>query len=182
MPAPLGNRFWEARSTHGRSPIFATPQALLDAALQYFTWVEENPLYEDKLFAFQGAVTHAPAARMRAMSIGGLCIFIGISRKAWSEYCTREGYGAITDEIAEAIRTQKYEGAAADMLNANIIARDLGLVDRREVSDPTGAALAVQDNLSLARVVAFLLRKGDQELRASEPQVIEGTCDGRTDD
>ena len=33
--------------------------------------------------------------------------------------------------IDSIIRTQKFEGAAADLFNANIISRDLGLVDRQ---------------------------------------------------
>ncbi|MGX7873214.1 hypothetical protein ACVDG5_010845 [Mesorhizobium sp. ORM6] len=36
MPAPLGNRFWEARSSHGRAPIFATPDDLFAVCCEYF--------------------------------------------------------------------------------------------------------------------------------------------------
>ena len=36
----------------------------------------------------------------------------------------------IIAEIDEIIYNQKYSGAAADLLNANIIARDLSLVDK----------------------------------------------------
>ncbi len=50
MGAPKGNRFWEARSSHGRKPIFGDPSQLWDAACQYFTWVDDNPLIEEKVF------------------------------------------------------------------------------------------------------------------------------------
>lgn len=51
----------------------------------------------------------------------------------------------------------------------------------QEHTGPNGEAIGVvSDNLSLARVVAFLLRKGEQEA-SSSPLVIEGTHDGRTD-
>ena len=40
--------------------------------------------------------------------------------------------------MKQIIKTQKFEGAAAELLNANIIARDLGLADKKELGgDPT---------------------------------------------
>ena len=141
MAAPQGNRFWEKRSSHGRKPIFDTPEKLWEAATEYFAWVEDTPLYEDKLVTFQGEATHEPVARMRAMTISGLCIFLDISRNSWDEYAKREDFLGVTTQIAEIIRTQKYEGAAADLLNPNIIARDLGLAEKNEVSGPNGTAL-----------------------------------------
>lgn len=157
MPAPAGNRFWEERSSHGRKPQFATPEDMWSAANEYFAWVDDNPLQEDKLVTFQGAATHEPVAKMRAMTIGGLCIFLDISRQAWSEYTSREGYGEVTSQIAEVIRTQKYEGAAADLLNANIIARDLGLADRQEVTGSDGSPL-IDDTLIAQRIAALLTK------------------------
>lgn len=134
MAAPAGNRFWEARSSHGRKPIFASPDDLWTAALEYFAWAHDNPLWEDKLVTFQGLATHEPVAKMRAMTISGLCIFLDIARRSWDEYAGREDFLPVTQKIAETIRTQKYEGAAADLLNANIIARDLGLADKQDVN------------------------------------------------
>jgi hypothetical protein len=49
MPAPKGNEFWKARSTHGRKPIFATADDLWAGAVEYYEWVEANPLYEANL-------------------------------------------------------------------------------------------------------------------------------------
>ncbi len=44
----------------------------------------------------------------------------------------------ITSKIDNVIRSQKFAGAAADLLNANIIARDLGLKDQKELSGNVG--------------------------------------------
>ena len=157
MSAPLGNEFWKARSSHGRSPIFATPDALWEAAQEYFQWVHDNPLEEEKLFAYQGDITRDKVAKMRAMTISGLCIFLDISRQAWSEYEKRDGFGDITQRIAEIIRSQKFEGAAADLLNPNIIARDLGLVDKQQHETQTEVSL--KPDIDLARTIAFLLQR-----------------------
>jgi hypothetical protein len=133
MVAPAGNKFWQERSSHGRNPIFATPDDLWSACLEYFDWVEANPLYEDKVTSYQGVNTHEPVAKMRAMTVSGLCIYLDIGRSTWDDYRDKEGFSGIVSRVDEIIRTQKFQGAAADLLNPNIIARDLGLSDKQEL-------------------------------------------------
>jgi hypothetical protein len=143
MAAPKGNQFWKARSSHGRNPIFAVPDDLWAASSEYFEWVAANPLREEKVFNGKDGIVRATIAKMRAMTITGLCIFLDISAQAWSEYKKRDGFGEITTRIDEIIRTQKFEGASADLLNANIIARDLGLADKSELTGKDGGPLQV---------------------------------------
>jgi hypothetical protein len=137
MAAPKGNRFWEARSSHGRNPKFESPEALWAACCEYFEWVEANPLYEVKAFAFQGVVTQESLPKIRAMTISGLCIFLDITRQTWGTFRAIEGFSDITTRAEEIIYDQKFSGAAADLLNANIIARDLGLKEQSQVEDVT---------------------------------------------
>lgn len=137
MAAPKGNRFWEARSSHGRNPIFGSPEELWSACTEYFDWIEENPLYETKAFAFQGVVTQEAIPKMRAMTIIGLCLFLDIDRSTWYALKAKEGFSDITTRAEEVIYNQKFSGAAADLLNANIIARDLGLKEHSQVEDVT---------------------------------------------
>ncbi|HBV9000783.1 TPA: DNA-packaging protein [Citrobacter freundii] len=137
MAAPKGNRFWEARSSHGRNPKFESPEALWAACCEYFEWVEANPLYEVKAFAFQGVVTQESLPKIRAMTISGLCIFLDITRQTWGTFRAMEGFSDITTRAEEIIYDQKFSGAAADLLNANIIARDLGLKEQSQVEDVT---------------------------------------------
>jgi hypothetical protein len=132
MAAPQGNDFWKQRSSHGRKPKFETPDDLEAACIEYFEWVEANPLYEAQAFAYQGKVTMQPVAKMRAMTISGLCIFLDITLQNWTEYREREGFSDITTRADEIIRTQKFEGASAGLLNPSIIARDLGLADKQD--------------------------------------------------
>ncbi len=53
MAAPIGNRFWEQRSSHGRKPIFEDPEQLWEAACEYFEWVTDNPLEGNVLILFK---------------------------------------------------------------------------------------------------------------------------------
>jgi DNA-packaging protein gp3 len=138
MAAPKGNEFWKLRSSHGRNPIFSDPEQLWDAACEYFEWVEANPLWEDKLVTFQGSASHEPCAKMRAMTIDGLCLFLDIDPTTWADYRRKEDFSSIATRVENVIRSQKFAGAAADLLNPNIIARDLGLSDKQEHSGPGG--------------------------------------------
>jgi hypothetical protein len=134
MAAPKGNRFWEARAKHGRDLIFTSSDILWAACCEYFAWADDNPLYETKAFAFQGIVTQESIPKMRAMTIDGLCLFLDISTDTWKLYTDREDFIGVTRKAENVIRSQKFSGAAADLLNANIIARDLGLTDKKEVN------------------------------------------------
>lgn len=134
LPAPKGNRFWEARSSHGRKPLFEKPDDLWAACVEYFEWVEDNPLETSELVKFQGEAKLATLPKMRAMTIEGLCIFLDVARKTWDNYRDREDFLPVVTRVEEVIYAQKFAGAAADLLNPNIIARDLGLSDKKDVS------------------------------------------------
>jgi len=64
------------------------------------------------------------------MTISGFCRFVHINFKTWQLYQGREDFIHVTGEIEDVIYDQKFSGAAADLLNANIIARDLGLTEK----------------------------------------------------
>lgn len=135
MAAPSGNRFWEARSKHGRKALWDDPDELFEACCDYFKWVEDNPLYESKPFAFQGQSWVEVVPKMRAMTIKGLCIFLGMSHETWLQYGKKEGFSEVVEMANNIIRVQKFTGAAADLLNASIISRDLGLQDATKVDN-----------------------------------------------
>lgn len=134
MSAPKGNQFWLARSTYGREKIFSTPEILWKAALEWFQWVEDNPLTEYKVSQYQGEAVGMELPKMRAMTVDGLCIFLDITRSTWYEYRSLDDYSDIAGRIENVMKNQKFTGASADLLNANIIARDLGLKDLSETT------------------------------------------------
>jgi len=139
MSAPKGNQFWKVRAKHGRDKIFKTPEMLWDACCEYFDWTHENPL--EKAIVYQGEVSKDTEKLMRAMTISGLCIFLGTHSEYFTSFesdldlDTDEGkdFSRVTKKVREIITTQKFEGASAGLLNANIIARDLGLSDKQSV-------------------------------------------------
>jgi hypothetical protein len=127
MPAPAGNQFWKARTKHGRDKIFASADLLWEACLEYFQWVEDNPLWEYKSYMYQGDPVHDQLPKMRAMTIPGLCLFLDIDELTWRRWREDKDFCTITTRAEKVMYAQKLTGAAADLLNPNIIARELGL-------------------------------------------------------
>lgn len=154
MAAPKGNQFWKARAKSGRDKIFSNADLMLDAACEYFEWVEANPL--GKAIVYQGEVSKNPENIMRAMTISGLCIFWGTHSEYLTNFeseldlSTKEGkdFSRVIKIIRDIIKTQKFEGASAGLLNPNIIARDLGLVDKQTVETKDVTKEVTDDDLN----------------------------------
>ena len=139
MAAPKGNQFWKIRSRSGPKTIFGTPEKLWSQSVNYFEWCEKHPLMASEVVKFQGTATLTKVPKLRAMTITGLCIYLGITTETWYEYKkTRKDLSDIITQVDNIIRTQKFEGAAAELLNPNIIARDLGLVDKQDRTNKIG--------------------------------------------
>ncbi|MZR29660.1 terminase small subunit [Sneathiella litorea] len=131
----LGNQFWRIRSIHGRNPDFPTPEKLESACEEYFDFAESNPLISAKPHVIDGEIVYSQTPILRAMTIKHLCRFLGISHQTWLNYKNHQnkGFLVVITRVENIIYCQKFSGAAANLLNANIIARDLGLRDESSV-------------------------------------------------
>ena len=128
------SELWEvAKRSVGQPPCFNSPEEMLSKAYDYFSWCKENPLCESKPFSSQGEVIYGDVLKMRAMTQEGLCVFLNVSVSTWHNYKAKPEYLEVTKHIESIMREQKFSGAAAGLLNPNIIARDLGLKDASEV-------------------------------------------------
>lgn len=141
MAAPEGNQFWKLRSKHGRDKLFASPELMWEAACEYFEWCENNPFYKSEAkvvsggYKEAGSVEIAELPYMRPFTLHGLCIYLDCNTKYFNDFqeAKHEGFSEVLTRIRETIYNQKFAGAASGFFNANIIARDLGLADKKEV-------------------------------------------------
>jgi hypothetical protein len=134
----VGNQFWKARAKHGRDKLFETPELLWEAACEYFQWCDENPLPEEKAFAYQGAIYKDTISKLRAYTMGGLCLFLDCTEDYFRSFKSQDrvnknDFITVINKIESIVYNQKFTGAAADLLNANIISRELGLADKQEI-------------------------------------------------
>lgn len=152
-----GNTIWQGRCSFGRNREYQDAEELWQACCAYFEWAHETPLYEAKILASGQEV---PSAKMRAFTQKALCLHLRISEETWRAWRnTREDLSEVIQTVDDVIFTQKFEGAAAGLLNANIISRELGLADRQELTGKDGGAIHTinTSNIEVARRVAFML-------------------------
>ena len=131
-PFKPGNQLWKERVKHGRPRLIETPEELWDKAVGYFQWCDENPFLR-KDYKGQMADT-VYYEHPRAYTLAELWFYLGISKDTWYNYKEVKGYLEVINEIEGVIYTQKFQGAAAGFFKENIIARDLGLIERKDVT------------------------------------------------
>lgn len=150
-PDLLGNQFWKMRSSHGTNPKFESEEQLWEACCEYFEWVAANPLEELQAFAYKGDVTKEEMPKMRAMTMKELYIFLDINKTTWWLWRKEGKYTNTLEKVEDIIYVQKFTGAAAGLLNPNIICRDLGLKEKseQEVSGPGGGPVETVTRIEL---------------------------------
>lgn len=132
MAAPIGNQFWKQRSKHGRDKIFSSPEILWEEACKFFEWCDNNPLYEVDYKGKDADEVRIP--KMRAYTWEGLELFLDVeSLREYKKNPDYKDFSPVIGRIEKIMYSQKFTGAAAGFLNANIIARDLGLRDKQEI-------------------------------------------------
>lgn len=141
MSAPTGNQFWKLRKKHGKDKKFNTAEVLWEAACEYFQWCDNNPFKKFEVVkggALAGTLVKIPTAR--PYTLHGLCLYLGVNTKYFNDLKDAlkekpdKNYSEVITRIEETIYCQKFEGAVAGFFNANIIARDLGLIDKKDLT------------------------------------------------
>lgn len=152
MAAPVGNQFWKLRSKHGRDKLFATPELLWEAACEYFEWVDNNPLVKKDWVGKDGDEVYRELGR--PYTIHALCLYLGCNTQYFKTFKAQlpdndKDFNTILTRIEETIYSQKFDGAAVGIFQQNIIARDLGLSDKKELEHSGDAKKPVVINWPL---------------------------------
>lgn len=134
MGAPKGNQFWKLADPAclGRPLNFKSPKDLWDQSKEYFEECDNNPLEVSEVTTTEKGVFSKIKLHKVPYTWEGLYVFLGISHL--DDYKKKDDFSGIITHIGNVIRNQKYSGAASGLFNANIIARDLGLSDKRELN------------------------------------------------
>jgi len=173
MAAPRKNQFWKLRSKHGRDTLFTTPDLLWEAACEYFEWCDKKPWNKNEAVKSgdkSGSIITVPT--QRPYSLSGLCLYLGCNQAYFRQFNERcgEDFSTIITRIEEIIETQQFEGAVVGAFNANIIARKLGLADKKEL----GGSMEIYnkfDSMSENEIDEYLKSNGiDPDNLGSESQ------------
>lgn len=129
----FGNDLWRVAGIGGSEKAFATPEKLWEAYLSYSEWNDKNPMMAAELY--KGKIKSMP--KMRVKTLEAFCEYVGVAASYFRNFKLEErkdkaAYTAVIYKIEQSIKSQSFGGAAAGFLNANIISRHLGLVDRQD--------------------------------------------------
>lgn len=138
MAPPKGSQFWRRRTKHGRDALFTDPVKLWEAACEYFDWCDANPLISIEFLGKDAKQKKVP--KMRAFTMRALCLHLGLNETYFRDFKKRLKKTAkdiafldVITRIEDTIFVQKFEGAAAGFLRENLIARELGIIDKQIV-------------------------------------------------
>lgn len=120
----------------GRPRKFATPSALLKAFENYLEDRKSRPLIS--LESESGKVGESKIEKEKEkkknhpLSIVDFCVYLGCSRNWWNELPT--DFLGVKNRISDYIFCYQLKGAETGIFNANIVARELGLADKKELT------------------------------------------------
>ena len=140
----------------GAPPKYETADALAHECLSYLEWVENNPLHEEKAFSVGGEIKKEKIGKMRAATMNsGITWAIKETWINWRK--TRADLSEVIAHTEQLIYDQKFTGAAAGLLSTNIIARDLGLVEKQQTDHSGHIGIGeLTDEALQARIQAHL--------------------------
>lgn len=108
-----------------------SPHELAEHFVDYIEWNNKNPLKKAQLIQKLGETVDVPVGR--PLTIKRFCSFLGIASSTYHKYREKPTHKPIIEIIDDVIYTDKYEGAAVNLYNTQIIMRDLGLGDNVSV-------------------------------------------------
>lgn len=138
MAAPKKNQWWKLRAKHGRDKIFKTPEDLWNACEEYFDATNQRKWNKVDFKGSDAKKVQIPTDT--PFTIQGLCLFLGVNSKYFNDFKdslkgktddVSLGFSEVITRVEEIIFVQKFEGAAVGAYQQNIIARDLGIADKK---------------------------------------------------
>lgn len=127
-----GNQFWRMRASSGAPRKYETPEALAADCEEYFQRRDAMEMNKQPL----------------PYTLASLCLFLDITQKTWHEWANdRDDLSDVITRVTETIRDQKMVGAMVGSYNHNIIARDLGLVDKIDTKSTVKHEVSGADKL-----------------------------------
>lgn len=143
MAAEPGNKYWQFRNKHGRNFKY-TPEELWDEAVKYFDWMSERTWIKKEAVKGRDGAEIVDLPTSTPFSLETFCLFADIDHKTFANYesdeATYKDFFPIASRIRKIIESQQFEGATVGAYNSSIVARKLGLADKKdmEVSNKEG--------------------------------------------
>lgn len=123
-------------------PLKYKPDELLEKFQEYVTWAKEHPIpivknVKNTTTKGDSYSSDATEHKPRLVSIGGFLVFLGAVREWWDSLDRGkrgEEFSRVKSFIRNYCEDYQKEMASAEIFNANIISRLLGLADKKDIT------------------------------------------------
>ena len=139
-----GNKLWKYANPF--RPTKYTPEALWKKACEYFDWMNQSPFYEEKSIVVNKDIETVNLPKMRPYTLDTFQVFAKISDDTYRNYRNKPAFLGVCSTIDKIIKGNKFEGACAGFFNHAIIARDLGLADKKDLTSSDGTMSPVNSD------------------------------------
>ena len=147
MGAPKGNQFWKLGPQPGRPPAFKSPEEMWEKAIEYFQWAQDTPLEDYAVMKDPntGALKQTKVKKRRALTVWGLCNYLGISQETLYDYKKKKDFSEIVKRIFDVMHQEKVECALTGIYKDSLVARLVKLPEKHEISgDPDNPLVVVE--------------------------------------
>lgn len=144
------NKIWNNANLGGRPHKIKSAAELVQKAVDYFTWADDNPIITSRFMTKNGLVENTTP---RPYTLHGFCVFAGIGD--WSSFkkynMERKGFRGLIEDIENIITSNQLDGGLVGIYSPNLTARLNGISDRvqQEVDNKVESRMSRQDALDI---------------------------------
>jgi len=124
------------RNPLGKPPRY-TPEQLAEKFVEFVKWCQDNPIVVKTTTRYaNGNWSEVEDKKPRLISLSAFELYAGVTDSWWAMLSKRaraEEYVRVKAEIKKLCESYQKEMASANLFNANIISRLLGLADKQQV-------------------------------------------------
>ena len=132
MAAPEGNQFWKRRLDLSEDGKKLSVKQVAEKLTEYIQRCVETKLHEPDWVGKDATEVERP--HMIILSIFGASAHLGINVDTWYEWKKDEKYSEIITRAETLFKAYNLEGAGANMINQNIVARIDGHRDQADLT------------------------------------------------
>ena len=119
----------------GRNRLIDSPETFKELTQEYFDWVKANPVMKTITASFQGEISYLKVPHTRGMTQFGLAAHMGIGLTTLKDYAARPEFSTIYGDAMTYIKHCNADLAMTGEINASLVARLDGHVDKQEISN-----------------------------------------------
>ena len=164
---PEDRRLWRLHKTGRMTSVeFFGPDDLWERCCNYFEWATDNPILEHKPYVSNGEDVNLQIEHPQVFTKEGLRSYLGISKNRYKELKEDPEYADVIERVETQIYVNKFNGAAANVMNPMIISRELGLRDKLEHTGADGGPIETKEltDDEMARMLITLMPHGDESV------------------